>query len=352
MGLQQQSTAGLLLPGLPDDLAIHCLLRVPRLHHGLLRCVCRRWRCLVSSHSFFDLRLKQNLSQEWLYVMLRTTKGEYQWFSFVDDTRLWLPLPPLPQRIIGAACAVAAGKLYMIGGSQGERACRSVWAFNPRINQWESAASMKVAREFAAVGVIAGQIYVLGGCLPGSSINGAASWAEVYDPCTNQWNSIPSPPDKRYKWMHGNAVLHDKLFAVADMGGIIFDPLHSTWDCISNKLDAGWRGRAAVVNNVLFSCNNLGKLLGYDLEEDLWLEVQGWEKEVPKLVSCAMLTNVGGKLYVLWEIPQSGWETKFALAALDVLKQPGLLTGKVLWYHVISCSMLVGATIHSLSLAL
>lgn len=340
-----------LLPGLPDDLATHCLLRVPRSHHGLLRCVCRRWRNLLCSPAFFELRENQNLTQEWLYVMLRTTNGEYKWFAFVDETRFWVPLPSLPHHIIGAACAVAAGKLYMIGGSQGERACRSVWAFNPRFNRWEMAASMKVAREFAAAGVIAGRIYVLGGCLPGSSMNGAASWAEVYDPLTNQWSNIPSPPDKRYKWMHGYAVLHDKLFAVADMGGIIFDPYRSSWDSISAKLASGWRGRSAVVNNILFSCNYLGKLLGYDLKEDLWLEVQGWERKVPKMVS-AMLTNVAGKLYVLWDIPQRGWETKFALAALDISREPGLLRGKVLWYHVIYGSMLVGTTIHSLSLAL
>ncbi|KAI5075031.1 hypothetical protein GOP47_0010992 [Adiantum capillus-veneris] len=353
MGLQEGSPPCLeLIPGLPDDLAVQCLLRVSRLHHGLLRCVCRRWCSLLSMPTFFDLRIQHKLAQEWLYVMLRTSNGEYKWFSFVEDTHLWLPLPPLPQNTIGAACTVAGGKLYMIGGSQGERSSRSVWAFDPRFNSWRTVASMKVAREFAAAGVIAGQIYVLGGCLPGSSVRTSANWAEVYDPRSDEWSSIPSPPEKRYKWMHGNAVLHNKLFAVADMGGIIFDPFHSTWDCISDKLDAGWRGRAAVIDDILFSCNNAGKLFGYDCQEDMWLEVQGWEKDVPKLVSCAMLTNVGGKLYVLWEIPQSGWETKFALAALAVSKGPRLLTGKVLWYHVISCSMLIGATIHSISIAL
>lgn len=340
-----------LIPGLPDDLATHCLLRVSRRFHGLLRCVCRQWRDLLISPRFFDMRERQGLAQEWLYVMFRTSNGQYRWFAFEEEARLWLPLPPLPCHVIGAACAVAAGRLFMIGGSLGETASRSVWAYNPRLNRWQMAAPMKAPREFAAAGVIEGRIYVLGGCYPGS-LAGTAAWAEVYDPLTNRWSSIPSPPERRYKWMHGNAVLEGKLFAVADMGGIIFNPSSSTWNSISVNLDLGWKRRAAVVNNILFSCNNLGKILGYDLEQDQWLEVQGWEQDVPKMVSCAMLTNVAGKLYVLWEIPGRGWDTKLALAALDIHKEQRMLWGKVLWYHVISCSMLVGATIQSLSLAL
>ena len=84
---------------------------------------------------------------------------------------------------------------------------------------------MSVAREFAATGLILGRIYVMGGCPPGCS-----SWAEVFDPRTNVWDPVPSPLDKRYKWMHGNVVLSEKLYCVADMGGIVFDPRRLSWD--------------------------------------------------------------------------------------------------------------------------
>ena len=149
--------------------------------------------------------------------------------------------------------------------------------------------------------------------------------------------------------MHGNVVLRDKIYAVADMGGIVFDPLHSLWDSISIELDKGWRGKAAVVNGILFSCDNLGKILGYVVEEDCWFELQGWETELPRISSCAMLTNVGGKLYVLWELSQHGWDRKFMLASLKISREPRVLTAKVLWYHM---SVLSGAAIHTLSLAM
>ncbi|KAJ8528925.1 hypothetical protein K7X08_030665 [Anisodus acutangulus] len=38
-----------LLPGLPDDLAIACLVRVPRVEHSKLRLVCKRWYRLLAA---------------------------------------------------------------------------------------------------------------------------------------------------------------------------------------------------------------------------------------------------------------------------------------------------------------
>jgi hypothetical protein len=203
---------------------------------------------------------------------------------------------------------------------------------------------MRVSREFAAAGLVSGHIYVMGGCLPGSS-----SWAEVFYPLTDVWDRVPSPLDKRYKWMHGNVVLRDKLYAVGDMGGIIFDPRGLSWEPISMELDHGWRSKAAVVCDVLFSCDNLGKILGYVEEENCWYELRGWESEMPRVTSGAMLTNVAGKLYVLWELSQHGWERKVGLASLEISRAPNLLMAKVLWCHV---SMLSGSAIHTLSLAL
>ena len=49
-----------LLPGLPDDLAIACLIRVPRVEHPNLRMVCKRWNRLLS-RTFFSLAARWSL---------------------------------------------------------------------------------------------------------------------------------------------------------------------------------------------------------------------------------------------------------------------------------------------------
>lgn len=50
-----------LLPGLPDDLAIACLIRVPRAVHPNLRLVCKRWNRLLSGNYFYSLRKKTGI---------------------------------------------------------------------------------------------------------------------------------------------------------------------------------------------------------------------------------------------------------------------------------------------------
>ena len=57
-----------LLPGLPDDLAIACLIRVPRAEHRKLRLVCKRWYRLLAGNFFYSLRKRFGMAEEWVYV--------------------------------------------------------------------------------------------------------------------------------------------------------------------------------------------------------------------------------------------------------------------------------------------
>ncbi|CAM0946243.1 unnamed protein product [Alopecurus aequalis] len=57
-----------LLPGLPDDLAIACLIRVPRAEHWKLGLVCRRWLRLLAGNYFYGLRRRHGLTEQWLYA--------------------------------------------------------------------------------------------------------------------------------------------------------------------------------------------------------------------------------------------------------------------------------------------
>ncbi|KAG9451198.1 hypothetical protein H6P81_011163 [Aristolochia fimbriata] len=161
---------------------------------------------------------------------------------------------------------------------------------------------MKVAREFAAAGVLNGKIYVIGGCLV-DSYSRSTSWAEVFDPEVGSWAPVPSPVEIRERWMHGCAVLEGKIFAMADRGGVVYDPKMSIWDVVPKRLDLGWRGRAAVVDGILFCYDYLWKIRGYNVIEDKWKELKGVDKDLPKL-SGATLANVGGRLNVVWEKPK------------------------------------------------
>lgn len=259
----------------------------------------------------------------------------------------------MPSHPIGAACAVSDNKLFILGGSVNEAVSSAVWVYDCYTHKWNPAPRMRVPREFSAAGTIDGKMYVMGGCQV-NTWAGSTSWAEVFDPSTGVWSPVPSPAEIRERWMHGNAVLEGKLFAMADRGGVVYDPLTSTWNYVSTRLDNGWRGRAAVVDGILYSYDFLGKIRGYDLGKDRWLELQGLQKQLPKFLSGATLANVGGRLYVVWEGEGANKHTDLLCAALDVRKESdGSLRGTILWSQVILSSLPRGtSTIQCLSMTL
>lgn len=109
-----------LIPGLPDDLAIACLIRVPRVEHNKLRLVCKRWYRLLAGNFFYSLRKSLGMAEEWVYVIKRDRDGRISWHAFDPTYQLWQPLPPVPveySEALGFGCAVLSGcHLYLFGG--------------------------------------------------------------------------------------------------------------------------------------------------------------------------------------------------------------------------------------------
>ncbi|KAL4197692.1 hypothetical protein AMTRI_Chr04g189550 [Amborella trichopoda] len=363
---EQEDDPKTLITGLPDDLGLQCIARVPRVYHQTLAQVCKPWRSLVRSELFVSARSSLKTAQHFLYFMVRTHDSCFKWFvlSHYNHLKQTCPLPPAPAPTMGSACVVLGSSLYILGGSINDLPSPNTWVYDACLNSWRNGPRMRVAREFAAAGTINQKIYVVGGCQADTWAR-SASWAEVFDQKVGHWAPIPSPIEMREKWMHGNAVLKGKLLAMADRGGVVDDPRGGTfdgssnseklgsWSFVSMELDTGWRGRAAVVKGILFCYDFLGKIRGYDSEEDKWMELQGVKKSLPKFLCGASLANVGEKLYVVWEGLGRNKETELLCAEVDVEnKGVGLLWGTVVWYQVILSLPKGASTIHCLSLGL
>lgn len=204
---------------------------------------------------------------------------------------------------------------------------------------------MLASREFAAAGVISGRIYAVGGCLPANDF-----WAEEFDPETEEWKPVPSPPAIREKWMHGNAVIGGKLLAMSDHGGVVFEPALDTtktneaqwkaWGPVPTTLDLGWRGRAAAVGEILYSYDFLGKIKGYDLGKDVWITVEGADRDLPKFLHGAALANFGEMLCLVWEKRGRSKEMEIICAGIRVFKtNNGGLQGSVEWSETITLAI-------------
>ncbi|RDX66170.1 F-box/kelch-repeat protein SKIP6, partial [Mucuna pruriens] len=331
----ESQTTHNLIPSLPDDVALNCLARIPRSHHPTLSLVSRPIRTLLSSPHLFTTRTLLNCTDPLLYLTLRSRAPSLQWFTLHRNPNPRLaPLPPIPSPAVGSAYAVLGSTIYVLGGSINDVPSPHVWLLDCRFHRWLRGPSMRVAREFAAAGVLAGKIYVLGGCVADTWAR-SANWAEVLDPGAGRWERVPSPAEVREKWMHASAVVGDKVYAMADRGGIAFEPRSGAWESVGGELDLGWRGRACVVKGILYCYDYLGKIKGFDVERGAWEELKGLEKGLPKFLCGATMADLGGKLCVVWECQAqgNGKEIEIWCAEIEINKNPdGELWGQLGWF--------------------
>ncbi|KAF5480751.1 hypothetical protein F2P56_001468 [Juglans regia] len=329
----------LLIPSIPDDVALNCLARVPRSLHPTLSLVSKPIRSLLSSPLFFTARSLLQSTEPLLYLSIRSPLSPSLWFSLgrtndQDYPRSLVPVPPAPSSSVGSSYAALGSSIYVLGGSTNDVPTSRVWALDCRFNKWLPTTSMRVGREFSAAGVVDGRIYVMGGCVVDTWAR-STHWAEAFDPRTGKWEAVPSPIEVRDKWMHASAVVDGKIYAMADRGGIVYDPRNGKWESVESELDLGWRGRACVVDGILYCYDFLGKIRGFDGREKEWRELRGVENGLPRFLCGATMANVGGNLVVVWEEKGRGRvkETEIWCAEIGVEKrQDGReLWGKIGW---------------------
>ncbi|KAK3009739.1 hypothetical protein RJ639_014536 [Escallonia herrerae] len=343
----------LLIPNLPDDVAIQCIARVPRSYYPTLSLTSRSWRSTVRSPHLFTTRSLLRSTQHFLYISVRINSS-FTWHLLDPNPqkRILAPLPPIPAQSIGSAFVALGPKIYVIGGSINDVPSNNIWVFDCRINRWEIGPKMRVGREFAAAGVVGGKIYVLGGCVVDNWAR-SMNWAEVFDPVSGSWAAVASPIEVRDKWMHASAVVGGRVYAMADRGGVIYDALAGEWGSVSKRLDLGWRGRAVVVGGVLYCYDYLGKIRGFDVKENVWKDLKGVDEGLPKFLCGATMADLDGRLCVVWESKGSGKEVDIMCAEIEVWKdEGGGLCGSIVWSDGILVVPNGASIVHCLAVSL
>ncbi|KAJ0112670.1 hypothetical protein Patl1_00438 [Pistacia atlantica] len=239
-----------LICGLPDDIALFCLARVPRKYHTILKCVSRRWRDLVCS-------------EEW-----RAYREEK-----ASVLRCW--------EIIF---------IYLGGCGWSEDATKEVYCYDSSRNSWTDAASLSTARCYFACEVLDEKIYSIGGL--GSKSSDTHSW-EVYDPCTDNWKLHTSPnvvPE-----IEDSFVMDGKIYircgtsvVTSEVYALVYEPSSCTWKHADADMALGWQGPAVVVDETL-----------YVLDQSSGTRLMTWHKEIGKGCSTVVIDvgnagNVGG----------------------------------------------------------
>lgn len=147
-------TQSSIISGLPDDIALTCLARIPRRYHSLLKCVSKKWRDLVCSDEWHTYRQKHNLSETWIYALCKDELK--QLCCYVLDPNLpkkgWKRIPDLSPRCLkrkGVGFEVLGKKIYFLGGCGWiEDATDEVYCFDVSRNAWSDASPLSTARYY------------------------------------------------------------------------------------------------------------------------------------------------------------------------------------------------------------
>lgn len=208
-----------LIPGLPDDIALDCIARVPHRFLPSLRPICRRWRDLVTAPSFRRHRERIGTAEDLIFLVqalggygaaiASDTKDPgkpaeatdlrppvYALSIYIATDGSWHRLvspEPIP---MFAQCVTVEGKLVLVGGWDPVTLdpVPIVRILDLVTGEWRKGRPMSTARSFFACAAVGGKVYVAGGH---DGMKNALRTAEVYDVEADDWAAMPAMVEER-----------------------------------------------------------------------------------------------------------------------------------------------------------
>ncbi|CAA7403062.1 unnamed protein product [Spirodela intermedia] len=204
-----------LIPGLPDEIARECLIRLPYGWWHAARCVCKLWREEIESADFHRLRRTSGISQP--VVALSQSEAvavagdpakkcafgpSYRVALLEPESGTWSTLPPVPglPRGLPLFCQLAAAgrRLVVIGGWNPESwvATDEVHVYDFMAGSWRRGAPMPGPRRsfFACASDGRRMVFVAGGH---DEDKNALRSAMAYDVERDEWLPLPDMARER-----------------------------------------------------------------------------------------------------------------------------------------------------------
>lgn len=308
-----------LVPFLPDDVALQCLLRVPVQAHSQLQGVCKKWRELVSSSEFYERRKKEGTTGHCVCLLQALPEDASQHHplfsvSILNEKQLWERLPPIPGfghdsgLPLFARLAAVGGNLVVIGGWHPSTMAevRSVYIFSFSSWTWRRGADMPTTRSFFACAVLHSHILVAGGH---DRNKNALRSAERYNLERDLWETLPDMAVERDEC--AGAVLDGKLvvisgYTTSSQGEFrrdaeTYDPVLNTWTQTLNMWAVG--SKAISPSNIVAIAGKLfafhhSQLVCYSPRANLWQVVDSLPEGARGISFAASATGFGNSIIV------------------------------------------------------
>ncbi|KAL9233134.1 hypothetical protein vseg_008166 [Gypsophila vaccaria] len=353
---------GELIPGLPHDIALHCLLKLPITSHPTLKRVSNLWNSTLSHPSFFSLRRRSGTAEHLVFLTQplspvspplpppppphhqqpqrsNTHKDDHNSHQpqhnseFAEDqsslsliyklnvyssaTKEWRSLYSDDGDFVVptfAQCVSVphSAKVVLLGGWNPATLDPStrVVVIDLAAGTWAHGAPMPTARSFFAAVAAGGGVYVAGGH---DARKNALRSAEFYDVEADEWRKLPDMAEERDE-CHGLATDNSTIFwAVSGYGTETQGRFRSDaeyYDAETNnwvKVDGAWphagetaKGAAVVGGRRWLSLVG-GELKEFEVDDNVWKAAvkMGVPEKVRGWTAKAMVEVGGGSVMVV-----------------------------------------------------
>ncbi|XP_049315422.1 kelch-like protein 1 isoform X2 [Bactrocera dorsalis] len=181
--------------------------------------------------------------------------------------KTWQNLTPMKQARISHSVVELNGKIYAIGGFDGNNALSSVERYTTS-DGWEFVNSLNVGRCDAGAVTLNGKIYIMG--------NGTTKSVECYNPDSNTWTFCAEMTE--YSHLPGIAAHNGHIYVVSRSGAERYDPQQDTWSQICSLGFGGGYKACVTLDNRLWTIGGKSKSADkpcvsvFDEENSCWLE--------------------------------------------------------------------------------
>ncbi|MGP0017678.1 MAG: Ig-like domain repeat protein [Candidatus Sulfotelmatobacter sp.] len=221
----------------------------------------------------------------------------------------WTSGAPVPKPVWASAVGLLNGEIYLVGGVNADNTIiADTQIYNPATNTWRTGVPLPTRLEGACGAVVNNVLYVMGGAVDGVLYDySSAVWA--FDPNTNAWSAKSAMPTALHD--AGVAVENDIIYLV---GGNSPDNLRATTVQSYNPASDTWTEEApllvgrsepsvGVIGTTIVAADGYasgGDTEGYDATTNTWTTLKadpvpggsGWR-------SMACTGSIGTKLYIV-----------------------------------------------------
>ncbi|CAH8361211.1 unnamed protein product [Eruca vesicaria subsp. sativa] len=344
------------LSSLPDEIVLSCLARIPRSHHLNISWVSRNLRSLVRSPQL-NLLVDRTLHKNSLHVCLeKDDHSSFHWLTLKETSTKEYGLVPNPTPFpshpnYDSSTVTVGSKIFCIGGPRGEPST-DLWILDTKSGTITQGPSMTVPRDEhkAAVGVIDGKIYVIGGQPLNFSDDGNIHeeeeiLVEVFDPKSETWELAGTENVRRS--LRCSASVEGKVYMVEYKKTGVYNPREGEGErlvhMVSERLsDGGSKDKlkdmvycVCVVEDVLFAFFNRTGLMWFDTQLNVWRSLVGRDgKELPLVPCVDGMAEYEGRLVVMYTDFDGSNSVQCMFVSLD--RARGKICGTIDWSGILA----------------